>query len=251
MGLFSSKSSSTSSNETLNQTTNDVTNIDKRNVASDQAVGLTGDGSWIDRSSWAQDNTNNSTWMQDNSKRSSSTITQMFDNANRSTNFSDSSVRDSSTFFSDSSVRTDSHATSLFDYSKKSDSHDTSMVDNSNRSVSYNTTDYGSVGKALDSLGMMSSKSLDVAAGGVAGSIEALKYLADQQQKSVTAAFDLTRSASSNALGNSAQVMGFANSALEKTAAAYAQARDGGESKNIMYALAAVAVVGVAFALKN
>lgn len=250
---FGGDSDSDSSTNTTNQTTNWATSIDKRSVASDAAVSLTGNGNAVDRSTSTANSGNTTTTsiteMFDKSNRS----TNFADSSNRSTNFADSSVRDSSTFFSDSSVKTDSHATSMFDASTKLDSHNTSMVDNSDRSVSYSssTTDYGSVGKALDGLGMMSSKSLDVAAGGVAGTLDAMKYLADQQNKSMAAAFDLTKSASANALTNSAAVLGFANSTVEKTAAAFADAKDGGTSKAIKYALAAAAAIGVAFALKS
>lgn len=284
MGLFGGGNSS-STNQTLNETTNYATSIDKRNVVSDQAVALSGDYSTLNKventSTWMQDNTNNSTWLQDNTNnstffqdnsdrstntstsnsnntsmvdsRSTTSITQMFDKSSRdnSTHFTDSSTKDNSTYFSDSSVRDSS--THFADSSVKTslDSHNTSMVDNSNRSVTYSSTDYGSVGKALDSLGMMSSKSLDVAAGGVNGSIDALKYLADKNQQSVAMAFDFTKSASANSVSNSAAVLGFANSAIAKTAEAFAEAKDGGESKNIMYALMAIAVVGVAFALRK
>lgn len=280
MGLFGGGNSN-STNETLNQTNNNATSIDKRNVVSDQAVALSGDYSTLNKventSTWMQDNTNNSTWMQDNSNRSTSTITQMFDKSSRdnSTHFSDSSTTDNSTFFSDSSSRDQSthftdnssrdqstyfsdssvrdSSTHFADSSVKNslDSHNTSMVDNSNRSVNYSSTDYGSVGKALDSLGQMSSKSLDVAAGGVNGALDAMKYLADKNQQSVAAAFDFTKSASANSISNSAAVLGFANNAIAKTAEAFAEAKDGGESKNIMYALMAIAAIGVAFALRK
>jgi hypothetical protein len=202
---FGGDSESDSSTNTTNQTDNYSTFVDRRNVASDAAVSLSGDGSVVDRS------TTSLTTFSDSSNRSSSSITEFTDNSNRSTNF----------------------------------------ADNSNRSVNTTVTDYGSVNKSLDGFGSMTSKALDVAAGGVNNSLDALKSLADMQQKTVLAAFDMSRSASANALTNSAAVMGFANQALEKTATAMETATDGGESKMVTYAIAAAAVVGVAFALKT
>jgi hypothetical protein len=202
---FGGDSDSDSSTNTTNQTTNHATSIDKRNVASDAAVALSGDGNTVDRS------TSNVTTFTDTSNRSSTSITEMMDKSNRSTNF----------------------------------------TDNSDHSVSTTITDYGSVNKSLDGLGAMTSKALDVAAGGVNNSLDALKALADMQQKTVLAAFDMSKAASAGALSNSAAVMGFANSAIEKTNAALEDAADGGQSKMVTYAIAAVAAVGIAFALKS
>lgn len=269
MGFFDSKS--TSSNTTNNDTDNYSQNIDRRSVASDAAVSLTGDRNTVDRSTttstadsrnmstWMQDNANNSTNFSDSSTRntftdSSTTFTdgsdrstRMTDNSNRSssniTEFVDKSVRDNSTRMTDSSVRDSS--------TRLSDSSVRHSVDNSDRSVNYTSTDYGSVGLALGGLTQMSTKSLDVTAGAVNGVIGALKGMSGDSLLAMKSAFDFAGGASANSMSNSAAVMGFANSALKETSAAFAEAKDNGQSKMVMYAIGAIAVIGVAFALKS
>ncbi len=189
---FGGDSKSDSSTSTTNNTTNNALSVDRRSVASDAAVSLTGDNNIVDRST-------------------SST-----------TNFSDSSNRSTSSI--------------------------TEFLDNSNRSVT--VTDYGSVGSSLSTLGTMTTKALDITGDSVNGAIDALKYISDNNQKSVAGAFDLAKSASANALTNSAQVLGLANDVIDKTSAAFAEAKDNGTSKLVTYALVTVGAIGVAFALK-
>lgn len=91
----SSKSSSDTS--TTNNTTNHVTSTDKRSVASEEAVSVSGDGNYTDRSSTSN------TSFSDSSNRS----TNFSDSSNRSTNFSDSSQRDSNNVSNTSITTTD------------------------------------------------------------------------------------------------------------------------------------------------
>lgn len=198
---FGGDSDSDSSTNTTNRTDNYAQNIDRRNVASDSAVSLSGDNNVVDRSS------SSVTTFTDTSNRSTTSITEMLDKSNRSTN----------------------------------------MSTTTNNTV----TDYGSVNKSLDGLGNMTSKAMDVAAGGVNGAMDTLKYLASMQLKTVEAAFDISKATSANALGNSAAVMGFANDALNKTSDSMRDAKDSGQSKMVTYAIAAVAAVGIAFAFKK
>jgi hypothetical protein len=200
---FGGDSDSDSSTRTTSNTSNTATSTDKRAVASDQAVSLTGDGNSIDRST--------------------SNLTQMFDSSNRSTNFADSSNRS------------------------------TNFQDNSDRSVhtTYTTTDFGSVNAALTLNGAMTTKALGVADNSVQGAIDVLKLQTTEGQKTISGAFNLAQSSAANAMQNSAQVLGFASSALASTQAAYAEAKDGGQSKMMMYAIIAAGAVAVAFALKR
>lgn len=66
-------SESQANQQTTNNTTNNVHSEDKRNVASEQAVSVSGSGNVIDRSA------NSSTSFTDNSDRSSTTITTVTD----------------------------------------------------------------------------------------------------------------------------------------------------------------------------
>lgn len=66
-------SSSQANQETTNTTTNFVNEADKRVVASDQAIGLSGDGNTVTRTSYAS--TDNSTHFADNSVHNTTTNT--------------------------------------------------------------------------------------------------------------------------------------------------------------------------------
>lgn len=218
-----------SSTNTTNNTSNYVTSTDKRSVASDQAVSLTGDGNMIDRST--------------------SSVTQMFDSSNRSTtsltSFLDQSAHDSSTHFSDTSNR----STNFLDQSRKDSS--THFTDTSDHSVTNTMTDYGSVGSAMSLSGSMTGRAFDTADKAVGGAIDVLKMQTSEGQKTIAGAFDLAKSSAANAMQNSAQVLGFASSALNQTQAAYAEAKDGGQSKMMTYAILAAGAVGLAFAFKR
>lgn len=198
---FGGDSDSDSSTTTNTSTTNYVTSTDRRSVASDQAVSLTGDRNYVDRST--------------------SNMTSFFDASNRSTNFADSSNR--STNFSDSS----DHSTHI------------------------TSTDYGSVGASLGLADHMSTQAYGVANNAVSGAIDTLKLQTSSGLDMVKSAFSLASGAAANSMQNSAQVLGFATKALDESQQAFAQAKDGGQTKMVMYALGAVAVIGVAFALKR
>jgi hypothetical protein len=194
--LFGGDSSSSSTSSTSNAT-NTAYETDKRAVASDNAISLTGDNNTIDRST--------------------SNLTQFFDASNRST------------------------------------TNTTSFMDNSDRSTTNvtNVTDYGSVSGALALSGNMTTKALDVAGDGIKGAIDVLKLESNNGLELASKAFAAAASSGANALGTSAQVLGFAHDAIAQTADAFATAKDSGQSKMVMAALAAIAVVGVAFALRK
>lgn len=200
-GLFGDDDSSshTTSNSTANNTAYET---DRRAVASENAVSLTGDNNSIDRSQ--------TTNFFDTSDRSSTSLTSFIDNSDRSTNFQD----------------------------------------NSNRSVTTTTTatDFGSVNGALGLNGAMTTAAFGLAGGTIGGAIDILKLQSDNSQKAVMAAFDMAKSTS---MANSAAVLGFASNAIGQTNDAFAQAKDSGQSKMVTYAVIGLAVVGVAFAMKN
>lgn len=161
-----------------------------------------------------------------NIDRSTSNLTSFVDNSNRSslTSFVDTSIKDSSTKF----------------------------TDNSDRSVTtINTnTDYGSVNGSLSLAGKMTDKAFDTAALGISGAIDVLKLESSNNLKAVSLAFDSAKGQSALANQSSAAVMGFASEALKATQAAVADAKDGGQTKMIMGALAVAGVVGLAYAVR-
>jgi hypothetical protein len=227
---FGGDSESDSSTQTTNQTTNNVQNNDKRNVASDSAVALSGDGNVVDRSS------SSVTSFIDSSSTTSTSLTSFIDNSNKSTNFSDTS--DKSTKFTDNSQKNTTTATS------------TVFTDSSNRSVTNINTDYGSINGSMTLAGSMTSKAFDVAGGALDGTIGVLKQSSADSLKSIAMAFDAASGASALSKANSAAVLGFANEAMKSTADAMADAKDSGQSKMVMTALMVIGAVGVAFALR-
>lgn len=279
--------SSTSHQSTANNT---AYNTDKRNVASDYAVAISGDGNVVDRSTSNltkyfdqsdrstsfTDSSNRSTNFTDSSNRSTLTnnLSMLLDNSNRSTNFSDSSVRNTttSTSFSDSSNRstnfTDNSDRSTYfsDSSNRSSTsnsnNSTSFVDNSDNRVYSTITDYGSVNagvglasamgtKAMDSATLMSGQAFGVANTSIQGALANLMKQSETGLEATKLAFDMVRSSGANNLQSSAAVLGMAQSAIDKTAAAFQEASDGGEKKTIMYAIGAVAIIAVAFAMNR
>lgn len=220
---FGGDSSSDSSTRTDNNTQNNIQSTDKRAVGSDQAVALTGDGNTIDRS------TNSLTQFNDSSNRSTSSITSFLDTSNRSTNFADSSNR------------------STTDNSDRS----TNFTDNSNRSTNTTVTDYGSIGSSIGLAGSMSTAAFNTAQLGIKGAIDTLQLESNNNLTAVSKAFDMAKSSAANAQTSGAQMLGFATTALADTQQALANAKDGGQSKMVTYAIAAIAVIGVAFALKK
>lgn len=249
---FGGDSDSDSSTTTTNDVKNYATSIDKRAVASDNAVSLTGDNNSIDRSQ--------STSFTDTSNRSTSSITSFLDNSvkDSSTNFTDYSSKDSSTHFTDLSNKDSSTKfsdSSIKDSSVKTtntNSGNTQFTDSSNRSVTTinQSTDYGSVGGSLTLAGAMTTQAFGVAGKALDGTMGVLKQSSDDSQKSIMAAFGAAAATGKSAAQNSADVLGFASAAIKQTGDAFAEAKDGGQSKMMMAAIAAVAVVGVAFALK-
>lgn len=157
--------------------------------------------------------------------------------------------RSSTTTFVDTSNRSSTSLTEFLDNSNRS----TNFQDNSDRSVTTitTTTDYGSVSKALGLADNMSSGAFDVATVGIKGAIDSLKLNSNNGLEMVTKAFDLAKSSAANSMQNSAQLMGFATTALQSTQQALQDAEDGGESKMVMYAIGAIAIIGVAFALSK
>jgi hypothetical protein len=229
-------SKSDSSVKTQNETLNNATSIDKRAVAQDSAVSLTGDGNTVNRNSTTNfaDSSNRSTTSLtsfiDNSFKDSSSKTTFTDSSNRSTTFTDNSTSDSSTNFTDSS----------------------------DRSVHTTVTDYGSVGAALDGMGAMVGRAFGtvdlgfgVAGDGIKGAVDTLKLQTTKGYEGVSDAFAVAKAMSASSQANSAAVLGFATDTIKKTNEAFAQADDGGQSKMVMAALVVVGAVGVAMALKD
>lgn len=210
---FGGDSKSDSSTSTANYTTNNTDYNDKRNVAQDSAVSLSGDNNVVDRST--------------------SNVTQFFDTSDRSTHFNDLSDR-STLFNSNSGNTTNSNNTTIF---------------TDNRSTSTTVTDYGSINASLGLMGGMTTKAFDVAGMGIMGAIDTLKLQSQQQLSATKEAFDLVRSSGANNLASSAAMIGMATDAIEKTQAAFQNSSDGGDQKTVVYALGAIAVVGVAFAM--
>jgi hypothetical protein len=286
--------SSTSSQSTSNQT---AYNTDKRNVVSEQAIGLSGDGNVVDRSSsnlsqWF-DSSDHSVQFSDSSNRSTvmndsrNLSTMLFDSRNLSTAFTDSSDRstqftdnsnrstenrtsfvdssDRSTYFNDTSNRSTDNRTSFVDSSDRStyfndtsnrstamnSNNLTSFVDNSDRSITTVGTDYGSVNASIGLAGAMGSRAFDLSGLSITGALDNLKLQSQTSLEATRQAFDLVRSSGANNLASSAQMLGMATSAIERTASAFQEADDGGQKKTVMYALAAVAVIGVAFAMNR
>lgn len=233
-------SSSDSSVATKNDTSNVANSWDKRNVVSDSAVGLTGDGNMVDRSA------STITSMMDSS--STSTITSMMDSSNKSTNFNDSSSTNSSTNFSDSSIRDSStnFTDNRIDASTK--------IDNSNKSTNFtdNSTksDLGAISAAMGLAATATNGMGSVANNSIDGVMGVMKQQSYDSQQGVMAAFELARSSGSTTAKNSSDVLGFASQAIEKTSAAMNDAKDGNQSKMVMTALIVIGAIGVAYALK-
>jgi hypothetical protein len=115
--------------------------------------------------------------------------------------------------------------------------------------VTTNVVDYGSVNGSLSLAGSMSDKAFGTASLGIQGAIDVLKLQTSEGSKTIMGAFDMAKSSGANSMANSAAVLGFASNAIKQTSDAFATAKDGGQSKMVMAAIGAIAVVGVAFAL--
>lgn len=227
--------SSQANTSTATTTTTSTNMLDQSMMGGDNAVGLNGNSNIVDKSvvnnTAFTDNSDRSTKFTDKSDRS----TNFFDASNRSTNFADNSNR--STNFSDSSVR-DSNNQTIF-------------TDNSNRSTTVNTTDFGSVSAALGGMGQLSSLAVGGYGDVIKGALAGLSTQSGNTLGAMDKAFSFAGAASAADAQKYADVIGFAKDTLKQTNEAFATAKDGGQSKVVGYAIAAVAVVGVAFALKG
>jgi len=212
---FGGSSKSDSSTKTTSQTTNWTDYNDQRVVGQDEAIGLSGNGSTVNRTT--------------------SNLTSFIDTSNRSTNFSDTSNR--STNFSDSSTtdnRNQSKSTTTF-------------TDNSDRSVRITTTDHGAVAAGLG----LGTKALDMAGKAVSDAFNSATLQTESGLKATMAAFDLAKSSGANSMASSAAVLGFASDTIGEARAAFQEADDNGQKTIAVYAILAVAAVGVALALRR
>jgi hypothetical protein len=187
-------SESEANTTTTNNTRNTAINTDKRNVASEEAVSVSGDGVVVDRSSQS--------------------TTNFSDTSNRSTNFSDTSDR---------SV------------------------------VTTNTvTDFGAIGKMLETVGTVANRAIGSSEMLGAGAIDSLNKTGANSVLLALKAFDSAQAQSANAVSSSREVMGFAEAALNQSRAAFAEAKDGGTNKTMLIVgLAVVGAVGVAVAMRD
>jgi len=135
-----------------------------------------------------------------------------------------------------------------------SSNRSTTFVDSSDRSTTtnYTSTDFGSVTKALDGMGKVSDTALNLS-----GQIvkDGIKGLADQSKDNLSVlekAFSFASASSAADSQKYTDVLGFAKDTISKSNAAFAEAKDGGTNKTLQIAaVATVAVVGLAFALKD
>lgn len=145
--------------------------------------------------------------------------------------------------------RSTSNLTSFIDTSNRSSTSTTQFTDSSDRSTHYTstTTDHGAVAAGLG----LGTKALDTVGATTKSAFDSLIAMSDNGLRATNAAFDLAKSSGANAMSNSAAVLGFASDAIKETRAAFQEAEDGGNKQVMLYAVAAVAVVGVAMALRR
>jgi len=127
----------------------------------------------------------------------------------------------------------------------------TQFTDNSDRSVTNVTTDHGAISGALAAMGTMTTQAFGVADNAIGGGIDVLKMQVGASSKAIERSFDLMAATAANSASNSAKTLGFASDALEKTQQAFQDAKDGAQSKMVMAAIVAAAIVAVAFAVKR
>jgi len=151
------------------------------------------------------------------------------------------------TSFIDTSNRSTSSTTQFTDNSNRSTSSNTTFTDTSDRSVNYTTTDQGAVAAGLG----LGAKALDTVGATTKSAFDSLIAMSDNGLKATHAAFDLAKSSGANSMANSAAVLGFAQDTIKQTRAAFQEAEDGGNKQIMLYAVVAVAVVGVAMALRR
>ena len=190
---FGGDSKSDSSTKTTNNTTNWTDYNDQRVVGQDEAIGLSGNNSVVNR------NTSNLTSFIDTSNRSSTSTTEFSDNSDRST-----------------------HYTST-------------------------TTDHGAVAAGLG----LGTKALDMAGATTKAAYDALIVQSEHGHTATQSAFDLTISTRAMEMASGAAVLGFASDAIKETRAAFQEAEDGGNKQIMLYAVLAVAAVGIAMAMRR
>lgn len=233
---FGGDSESDSSVATSNTTSNTSNWHDARATAGDNAVSLSGNGNFLDRSATTNFN--------DSSNRS--TLTSFVDDSNRSTNFSDSSNR--STTFLDASV--------------KNTTNSTSFVDGSNRSTNYSTTDFGAVQAGMAGMSQAVTGAFNLSGNVVKTAQDVMMSSASASQNALNSAFQIAQQFSQGSTKNSADLLGmaqatmadtrnFATKAIEQAKDAFADAKDGGTKKIMLAVLAVVAVIGVAQVMKG
>ncbi len=188
---FGGDSKSDSSTKTTNNTTNWTDYNDQRVVGQDEAIGLSGNNSTVNRTT--------------------SNLTSFIDTSNRS----------SSTSFTDSSDRS-THFTST-------------------------TTDHGAVAAGLG----LGTKALDTVGLTAKEAFASLNLQTEAGLNATRAAFDLAKSSGANSGATSAAVLGFASDTIAQTRAAFQEAEDGGNKQIMLYAVLAVAAVGIAMALRR
>lgn len=142
--------------------------------------------------------------------------------------------------------------TSFTDTSNRS----TNFADSSNRSTTNNTTytstDFGSVSKALEGMGQNSAAALDLSGKIVKDGMAGLAVQSKDNLAVLDRAFAFASSSSAADAQKYTDVLGFAKDTISKSNAAFAEAKDGGTNKTLQIAaVATVAVVGLAFALKD
>jgi hypothetical protein len=206
--------SSQANTSTATTTHSSSVNTDQSMMGGDNAIGLNGSGNVIDKSV-----VNN---------------TAFSDYSDKSTTFTDNSVKDSSTKFYDSSVKDSS--TKFTDSSVKNDS--------SNHSTNYSstTTDFGSVTAALAGMGQLSSQALTTAGQMTKDGLASVSAQSKDNLAVLNSAFTFASAATAADVTKYGDVLGFAKDTIQKTADAYADAKDGGTNKTLT--IAAVAVIG-------
>lgn len=194
---FGGSNKTDSSTQTTSNTTNWTDYNDQRVVGQDEAIGLSGNNSTVNRTT--------------------SNLTSFIDTSNRSTNFADSSDRS------------------------------TQFTDNSDRSTHYTTTDHGAIAAGLG----LGTKALDSVGATMKQAFDSLTIQSEHGLQATRAAFDLAKSSGANSMTSSAAVLGFATDAIKETRAAFQEAEDGGNKQIMLYAVMAVAAVGIAVAMRR
>jgi hypothetical protein len=150
------------------------------------------------------------------------------------------------TAFTDNSNR--SNTTTFTDTSNRSNTISTS---NSSTTNNY-ATDYGSVGKALDGMGQLSTATVNTASDIVKNGIKGLSEQSKDNIAVIQAAFDFAGKSSAADAVKYTDALGLAKDTISKANDAFATAKDGGQNKTLLIAaVATVGAVGLAFALKD